>query len=119
MAKLYEGDRLLVGELEVADTPRSRTKGLLGRKAFPQGSGMLLVGCWSIHTFFLTFQIDIVYLTGRMEVARVVSRMAPWRLSASLRAEHVLELPAGDAARLGIAGGMLLRVEDRGDGDEG
>lgn len=79
----------------VADTAGSRMRGLLGRPPLEPGEGLLLVPCRAVHTFFMRYPIDVVFLDRELRVLRVCSRVRPWRLRACRRAQAVLELPAG------------------------
>ena len=81
--------------LEVADTGQKRNKGLLGRKGLEPGGGLWIVPCESVHTFFMQFPIDLVYLDRKYRVRKVRHSVGPWRLSACLSAHSILELPAG------------------------
>jgi uncharacterized membrane protein (UPF0127 family) len=81
--------------LEVADCGPKRNKGLLGRDGLVPGGGLWIVPCESVHTFFMRFPIDLVYLDRRNRIKKVRSAVGPWRLSACLSAHSVLELPAG------------------------
>jgi uncharacterized membrane protein (UPF0127 family) len=81
--------------LEVADSGPKRNKGLLGRKLLVPGGGMWIIPCESVHTFFMQFSIDLVYLDREHRVRKLRSGVPPWRLSACLSARSVLELPAG------------------------
>ena len=86
---------VLATELEVADTGPKRNKGLLGRNGLETGGGLWIVPCESVHTFFMRFPIDLVYLDRRNRVRKVRSAVGPWRVSACLSAHSILELPAG------------------------
>jgi hypothetical protein len=86
---------VLAIQLEVADTGSKRNKGLLGRSRLETGGGLWIVPCESVHTFFMRFPIDLVYLDRRNRVRKVRSAVGPWRLSACLSAHSILELPAG------------------------
>jgi hypothetical protein len=83
--------------VNVADTPGTRRVGLLKHSSLPKGEGLWIVPCESVHTFFMKFPIDLVYLDRRHKVRKVRSAVPPWRLSACLPAHSVLELPAGTA----------------------
>jgi uncharacterized protein len=85
----------LATKLELAGTGESRRKGLLGRNGLPQGEGLWIAPCESVHTFFMRFAIDLVYLDREHRVKKVRSNVGPWRLSACFSAHSVLELPAG------------------------
>ena len=81
--------------MEVADSGSKRNKGLLGRKLLMPGEGMWIIPCESVHTFFMQFPIDLVYLDREHRIKKLRSGVPPWRLSACLSARSVLELPAG------------------------
>jgi len=81
--------------MEVANSGAKRNKGLLGRKLLTPGEGMWIVPCESVHTFFMQFPIDLIYLDREHRIRKLRSGVPPWRLSACLSAHSVLELPAG------------------------
>src|SRR3712207_6515464 len=92
----------------VADKPLSRLKGLLGRSELRPGEGLLLRPASAIHTCFMRFPIDVVFLDREWRVVRVADGIAPWRAASSRGAKAVLELPAGESARRGLAPGDVL-----------
>jgi len=82
--------------VEKADDPASRNKGLLGRKSLAADEGLWIVPCPMIHTFFMKFPIDVIFLKRDLSVARVIEGLKPWRLSPWVLAAHsVLELQGG------------------------
>ncbi len=85
----------LASSAEVAKSGGKRSKGLLGRDCLTPGEGMWIVPCEAIHTFFMRFAIDLVYLDRKNRIKKVASGVRPWRLSACLSAHSVLELPSG------------------------
>jgi uncharacterized membrane protein (UPF0127 family) len=95
----------------VADRPLRRMKGLLGRSDLPEGEGILLRPAGSVHTFFMRFPIDCVYLDKSLKVVAVAAAVPPWRVRGARGARAVLELRAGEAERVGIGAGMQLRLE--------
>ncbi len=110
---------VLGGAVDVADTSASRRTGLLGRDELKAGEGLWIVPCESVHTFFMKFPIDLVYLDrpsredrSHRRVRKVRNAVPPWRLSACLPAHSVLELPAGTVARTGTAPGDELVLEE-------
>lgn len=86
---------VLATSMEVADTSALRSKGLLGRDGLMSGGGLWIIPCESVHTFFMRFPIDLVYLDRRNRIRKVRSEVGPWRISACFTAHSVLELPAG------------------------
>lgn len=85
----------LATHAEVADQAASRNKGLLGRTNLNLGEGLWIVPCESVHTFFMKFPIDLVYIDRSKRVKKVRSSVGPWRLSACFSAHSIIELPAG------------------------
>jgi uncharacterized membrane protein (UPF0127 family) len=94
----------------VADRPLARMRGLLGRSGLAAGEGLLLRPAGSIHTHFMRFAIDAVFLDTDSHVIAVRSAIRPWRMARARGAKAVLELGAGEAARRGIAAGDVLLV---------
>ena len=91
-----------------ARRPLSRMKGLLGRRELPPGQGILLRPAASIHTAFMRFPIDAVFLAADGTVLDVRRALPAWRVAASRGAKAVLELPAGESVRRGVEVGDRL-----------
>jgi uncharacterized protein len=94
----------------VADRPLARMRGLLGRRDLPRGEGVLLRPAASVHTWFMQFPIDVVFLDGELRVLKVVPRLGPWRVASGRGARAVLELAAGECERRGLRPGDRLVV---------
>lgn len=94
-----------------ADNPWSRFVGLMGRKRLPEGEGLQIVPCSSVHMFFMRFPLDILYVDKAGRVVKAVSDLRPWRLSAARGAKSVIELPVGTIARSGTHAGDELALE--------
>ncbi|MGH3052177.1 MAG: DUF192 domain-containing protein [Gaiellaceae bacterium] len=108
-AVLERQDRRVVCErCLLAEAPFARMRGLLGRDRLERGEGLLLRPASSIHTFFMRFPIDAVWLDRNLLVVGVTHDIAPWRTAAQRGARAVLELPAGEAAVLGLEPGEKL-----------
>lgn len=108
-----EAGRVVVARCEVAANPWMRMRGLLGRSGLSPGEGMLITRSSSIHTAFMRFPIDAVFLDRDLRVRKVVSAMPPFRVAAARRSRHVLELAAGEAQRAGIEVGGRLAWQDQ------
>ena len=102
---------LLGDAVELADTSEKRRTGLLKHERLEPGQGLWIVPCESVHTFFMKFPIDLVYVDKRNRVRKVRHAVAPWRMSACLLAHSVIELPAGTAEQSGTQAGDELAVE--------
>ena len=85
-------------------------RGLLGRRRLAQGHGLLIEPTWSVHTWFMRFPIDVVFLDRDLTVLKIRKHMPPWRTAARFRARSVLELAAGECDRLRLEIGDRLAV---------
>jgi uncharacterized protein len=103
-----ENGDVLCGRCLLADTPWTRLRGLLGRRGLGDDEGLLIRPAGSVHTFFMSFPIDVVFLSRDDTVLKVVRSLRPWRLAAARGAKRTLELPAGGAARARLASGERL-----------
>ena len=81
---------------------------MLGRRGLGADEGLLLRPVGAIHTLFMLFPIDVVFLDRDYVIVKVVDRVRPWRFAAARRAKAVLELPAGAAARARLTVGERL-----------
>jgi uncharacterized membrane protein (UPF0127 family) len=97
--------------VELADTSAKRRTGLLKHERLEPGTGLWIVPCESVHTFFMKFAIDLVYVDKKNRVRKVRNAVPPWRLSACLSAHSILELPAGTAQQTGTQPGDELVFE--------
>jgi uncharacterized membrane protein (UPF0127 family) len=87
-------------------------RGLLGRSCLAADEGLLLRPAGSIHTHFMRFAIDALFLDRELRVLDVRSAIGPWRMARKRGAHAVLELRAGEAGRRGISVGDVLRVDE-------
>jgi uncharacterized protein len=88
-------DEALANRVEVAVTRRDRRKGLLGRSGLEPASALIIAPCFSIHTMFMRFDIDAVFVDEDGRAVKVVRDMTPWRIAVDPTAHAVVELPAG------------------------
>jgi len=87
-----------------------RLRGLLGRDGLPHGHALLIEPCNSIHTFFMRFPIDVLFLDREGQVVRALPRLRPWRATRVYLAAHsVLELWPGALEERPVAPGDRLR----------
>lgn len=100
--------RVVCDRCFVADNFVARLRGLLGRRDLPRGEGILITPGSSIHTWFMRFPIDVVFLDGDLRVLGIAADVRPWRLRWRRGARQVLELPAGEAAARTIRAGDRL-----------
>lgn len=102
---------------EDASNPWSRLRGLLGRSELPAGDGMLLTPSPSIHSAFMRFEFDAIFLDRELRVVKVAERIPKWRTRSAKGARSVLEIAAGEAERRGVEVGDQLAIEPEAVGD--
>lgn len=95
----------------VADSLLKRMKGLLGRSEMLAGEALWIKPCMSIHTFFMKFPIDVVFLNKRNRVVAVIKNLQPNRMTRLyFKAVSVLELPAGIIEATGTEVGDEIEI---------
>jgi uncharacterized membrane protein (UPF0127 family) len=107
---IREDGRVVCEQLLVAARPLQRMRGLLGRRSLPGSEGILLRPAGSIHTFFMRFPIDAVFLDRDLVVVGIEPDVRPWRLAGCRGAKSVVELAAGECARRSVAVGDRLAL---------
>jgi len=104
--------------VELAVTRGDRRRGLLGRDSIDLSAAMMLAPCVAVHTAFMRFAIDVVFVDRDGIVRKIVRDLKPWRIAASPRAYAAVELAAGIARdvmpgdRLYLAGKVLDGADD-------
>ena len=111
IVNLTQGKCLCVSEL--ADSPLPRMRGLMGRSGLPAGEGLLLTPAPAIHTAFMRFPIDALFLDSQLRVLDIRESLPPWRVASKRTARSVLELAAGECARHRVEVGHRLELRDR------
>lgn len=96
----------LADDIELANTYFTRLKGLMFRRGLAAGKGLLLDPCPQIHTCFMRFDIDAVFIDKNGVVLYVVEKMKPWRFGRFVR---------GSRRTLELAGGTLKGRVQKGD----
>ena len=103
-----QGGELVCDVCHLADRLHTRMRGVIGWRDLRSGEGVLIRPTFSIHTAFVRFPIDAVFLDRELKVLSIAHDMKPWRLATFWRANSVLELAAGECQRLGIEAGDRL-----------
>ena len=112
IARNVTKNTLLGDQIVLAHTRREINRGLLGREQLQTGEGMWLNPCGSVHTFWMKFAIDVVYLSRDMRALKIVHQMWPWNMSFAPWSSHsTLELPIGTCRQTGTEVGDRLAIE--------
>ena len=114
---LSEGSAVpLASHVEIAASGRARRRGLLGRQRLDSSAALLLVPCVAVHTGFMRFPIDVIFVNRDGRVTRVVPRMQPWRVAMSAAAHAVIEAAAGTIEKRDVHVGDRVRLVQVGQG---
>ena len=97
---------MLARALEGAFTRNDRNRGLLGRTSLAPGAGLVIAPCSSVHTWFMKFAIDVIFVGRDGRVRKIARAVPPWRMAIGFGSFAVVELPA-HAASATQAGDVL------------
>lgn len=101
----------LAQDVYLAKTVFSRIKGLLGRKIFPPGQAVILDPCDAVHTFFMHFAIDILFIGKDYKVIKTIASLKPNQATfICWRSRRVIELPAGTLKLTNTQAGDQLQL---------
>ncbi|MDD5560994.1 MAG: DUF192 domain-containing protein [Candidatus Omnitrophica bacterium] len=113
--KIINKDRgtSLAEDAAIAKTPLRRMVGLLNRRELKQGQALIIKPCNSIHTFFMQFAIDVIFVDSNNRITREIRSMRPFRISGIyLNALFSIELPAGTLERTSTQTGDHITLID-------
>lgn len=103
--KIYNStqNNLIADNIKVADNFITRTFGLIPRKTIPVSEGLIIKPCCSIHTFFMRFAIDVIFVNKKNEIVAMHENVKPWRILPIHPTSHyVIELASGEISAKGI-----------------
>ena len=104
-------NEILLSDLKVADSLYPRMKGLLGTAAIGENSGLWIHRCNSVHTFFMNYAIDVVFLDHELVVRAIKDNVGPGRVVwPNWHSTSVVEMRAGRARELNLKPGDQLHV---------
>jgi len=110
--------KVILKNVVLADSFLKRFKGLMLKSRPARSHGLLFAfrkkGRHSVHTCFMRFAIDLVYLDDNGRIVEIKENLCPWRFyRPKSGAKYLLELPAGDANIFGLHLGQQLKIEEK------
>lgn len=103
---------VLADNAELANTFFKRLIGLLNRKALNKGEALILAPSNCIHSFFMRFTIDVIFLDKAGKVIEVLPSFKPFRLSPIYFNSHsVIELPENTIKLTQTQPGDIIKIE--------
>jgi uncharacterized membrane protein (UPF0127 family) len=100
----------IANDVALASTRADRRRGLLGRDGLGQSAALVLSPCWAIHTMFMRFPIDVIFVDREGRAVRIVRDLPPWRIAGAASAKSTIELPAGSLQLRDVQVGDTLRI---------
>jgi uncharacterized membrane protein (UPF0127 family) len=104
-------------DVELAVTRTSRRRGLLGRDCLDASAALILEPCAAVHTAFMRFSIDVVFVNRSGYAVKIVEDLTPWRIAVATQAHAVIEMAAGTLKRHDISLGDRLYVSPAAEGE--
>ncbi len=102
---------VIASKVRLANTFLTRLRGLMFTSRLAPGAGLLLRPCQGIHTFWMFFPIDAIFLDRELRIVRLVENLRPFRLtSPHTAASSVLELESGTISRFRLNPGDQLEI---------
>lgn len=103
----------MASQVKRADSFWTRLRGLLGR-SLAEGEGLFITPCTSVHTFGMSYPIDVVFVDEAGKALTLIHRMKPWRVGPWVKeAAGALELPAGTLEKHGLREGEKVEIPAR------
>ena len=114
VVNVSKNNQVVVEKLQIANNPWTRFWGLMGKSQMPikHYDGLWIEPCADIHSCFMRFEFDAVFVDKEGNVLHLVEKMKPWRISKFVRGGRaVLELDGGTIAQTNIALGDQLAIQ--------
>lgn len=95
--------------LMTADSFFKRLKGLMFTKELPEQDALHIIPCNEIHTFFMKYSIDVLYLDKDKKIVHIDEEMEPGKIGKKIKnAISVVELPGGRIRLAGLTTGQSV-----------
>lgn len=108
-----KNSKIIAENVKIADNFFSRTKGLLGRNSMDKGEALHIIPCDSIHSYFMKFEFDAIFINKKNQVVHLIEKMPAWHFSKiCFSARSIIELPAGVIKETETCIGDLLEFTD-------
>ena len=109
-------NEVIASRVRLADNPWTRLVGLLGKKSLPLGEALMIRPCSSVHTFFMRFRMDAIFVDRENHVLRVKHDMGPFQVAGASRSRFVIEFMGGSLQAFDIEPDDELLLTEVGNG---
>lgn len=104
---------IVADEVKLATSFWLRLKGLMFTAKLPEGNALYLSPCRTIHTFFMRYPIDVVYLDEKQKIIAVDFELKPNKLGSILwNVKDIVELPSGTIKKKKLEIGQVLKLKN-------
>ncbi|RJQ31486.1 MAG: DUF192 domain-containing protein [Peptococcaceae bacterium] len=104
-------NHILAENVHIASSFSRRLKGLIGKACLPPEEAMIILPCNSVHTFFMRFPIDVIFVDKNAVIIHIIEKLKPYKFSPIIKGSYlVIELAAGRIAETGTAVGDQLQL---------
>lgn len=112
--RVFSSDQLIAARVKVAETFWQRFRGLLNHPPLSRQQGLLLSPGASVHTFGMSYPIDVIFLSNQQYVLAVRTHLVPNRACFSPPGTaSTLELCAGVCREVGLHRGSRLEFREQ------
>lgn len=100
---------VLADRLLLAHSYITRLRGLIGRPQLQKGEALWISPCQQVHTHFMSYPLDIVFVDKELRVVEVIRGLKPWKLSPWVRSAHsLIEFAAGGADKIQVGDVLVV-----------
>ena len=104
--------QVIASRVKIAQDFKSRSIGLLNRISLDEDEALLIKPCNAIHTFFMKFPIDVLFLDKKGKIVKIRHSLQKSRFSGNmLRAYMTLEMAPGKLRKIQINQGDIIKFE--------
>ena len=94
--RVKSNGRIIAEKALLADSFLQRFKGLMFSEKMEGCDALVLKPCVSIHTFFMKYSIDVIFLDKGLKVIKIKRNLKPWRMTPFyFLSDQVVELTGG------------------------
>ena len=105
-------EEVVATEVQTAYHFIKRLRGLMFTGELASGCALHIKPCRSVHTFFMNYAIDVLYLNGDHIVVAMEQGMEPGKVGKLYSdVESVIELKAGEIERTKISIGNQIQIQ--------
>ncbi len=99
----------MLKSVRLTTTAWERMKGLLGSEQLGNNDALIISPCNSVHTLFMKYAIDVIYLDKNGTIKKIVPQLKPWHFSFCLSSATTLELASGMAEKINLTMGQQIQ----------